>query len=101
MRLSDWSKNVGAKRQIFVSGEMRGNEFIGPSAVLYFIETTCSLYYNAEPLQRERMRTMLASTEYILVPLVNAVGYHYLERDERLSDAAQYRMAQVFKRPTR
>ena len=67
---------------------MRGNEFIGPNAVIYFIETVCSLYYNAEALQRERIKTMLANTELILVPMVNAVGYHFLERDERLSDEA-------------
>ena len=38
---------------------MRGNEFIGPNVVYYFVEYVCSLYYNAEALQKERIRTML------------------------------------------
>lgn len=51
LRLSDYTKDVGGKkRKIFVSGEMHGNEFIGPNAVFYFAEYMCSLYYNAEAL---------------------------------------------------
>jgi predicted deacylase len=70
-------KNKGPpKNTVYFSGALHGDEVIGPNSVYYFIEY---ILQNME---------ILGTTQLIITPMTNAVGYFYHEREERLSMSA-------------
>lgn len=64
--------------ELLVSGEVHGNEVVGPLATLAFLDNLVSSY------GRDPFATRMIDTRLItLVPMTNAIGYHLQERFER------------------
>lgn len=66
-----------ARPQWFVSGELHGDEVIGPIAVLAFIEWMIA-HYPYDPFAKRMVDTRVS----VLVPMANPVGYFQGVRDE-------------------
>jgi Zinc carboxypeptidase len=74
-----------ARPQAIVSGEVHGNEIVGPHAVLAYIERVLASVAappGADP-HGPYLARMLNTRVVTLLPMTNAVGFHRRERGER------------------
>lgn len=78
------SESQKVKSQVYISGEVHGNEMVGPGAAAHFIEYMAK---NA-PSDYEISR-ILSEVEFIITPLTNASGYYNGRREEELTGEAK------------
>ena len=76
-------ESINQKKKVYFSGALHGDEVIGPNAVYYFIE------YMLKSASEPSTQHILENVTVILTPMTNAPGYHFHEREERLSPEAQ------------
>lgn len=69
--------------EILISGELHGDEIIGPHAVLAFIELFVTSVAMADPYFTYLLNARLIT----LLPMTNAIGFHNRERGERQAPA--------------
>lgn len=65
--------------EILVSGELHGDEIVGPHAVLAYIDLVLSRVAKKDAYFTRMLNTRLVT----LLPMTNAVGFHNRERGER------------------
>ena len=75
--LTDRSSPAEGKVQVYISGELHGDERIGPHAAFYLIE------YLASNFGKDAYLTHLLKTrELIITPMTNTHGFAHNKREE-------------------
>jgi hypothetical protein len=70
-------------KQVFISGELHGDERIGPLSSLMLAEVLCELYGSDEWLTR-----MVDTRLITIMPMTNAYGYAHSQREDGPGSAA-------------
>jgi len=77
LHITDHSTLVSTRPQVFFSGEIHGDERIGPVAVIEFARLLCE-----EHSTNPWIRRLVSSRSIFMTPTTNAIGFHQSARQE-------------------
>mmetsp|Transcript_1024 Transcript_1024/g.3188 ORF Transcript_1024/g.3188 Transcript_1024/m.3188 type:complete len:559 (+) Transcript_1024:1-1677(+) len=69
--------------QMAISGELHGDEIIGPQAAIAYIELLLTLYGKNDSISR-----LIDTRVLTIVPMTNAIGYETRHREEKQDDGS-------------
>ena len=78
--ISDFNSTNKHKPQVYLSGNLHGDEKLGPLVLTYLAEYLVSNFTSNQDVKR-----LLQNREILMTPVTNAQGYHYDRRTEKVN----------------